>query len=185
MKISLKAFASRYRLRTMDRTDWLWTAGLLAVHIAFMLGGTSLIADWASSVPAFAVPECFPPELRPTVTQELVPGVFMGMPLKGKWWIVAAYFIGWVINILGEEFWWRGYMLPRQELAHGRYTWLVHGVLWAAHHLFQKWTLPILLPNALVYAYVSQTRKNTWIPTIVHGIGNFIPLVVITIGVAG
>ena len=113
----------------------------------------------------------------------MFPGVFMGMPLQGKWWIVALYFVGWVCNILGEEFWWRGFMLPRQELTHGRYTWIVHGVLWAVNHLFQKWTLPVLLITALIYAYGVQKCKNTWITVIVHGLLNLTALVVIITGV--
>ena len=44
--------------------------------------------------------------------------MFMGMPLKGAWWLVVFYTIGWILNILGEELWYRGFMLPRQELAH-------------------------------------------------------------------
>lgn len=39
----------------------------------------------------------------------------MGVRLKGQWWIAVIYFIGWGLNIFGEEFWFRGYMLPRQE----------------------------------------------------------------------
>jgi len=30
---------------------------------------------------------------------------------------------------LRRELWWRGYILPRQELAFGRWTWIIHGLL--------------------------------------------------------
>ena len=41
----------------------------------------------------------------------------MGMPLAGKWWVAVVFFVaGWLLNIFGEEFWFRGYILPRQEL---------------------------------------------------------------------
>ena len=46
----------------------------------------------------------------------------MGILLKGKWWIVLGYLGGLFFNIFGEEFWWRGYILPRQELVMGKYA---------------------------------------------------------------
>ncbi|MBN1580669.1 MAG: CPBP family intramembrane metalloprotease [Anaerolineae bacterium] len=87
--------------------------------------------------------------------------------------------------ILGEEFWFRGYVLPRQELAQGRYAWLVHGLLWSLHHLWQKWTLPVLLPSAFFWAYVAQRTRSTWFTLVAHGVGNVVPLVLIVVGIAG
>jgi membrane protease YdiL (CAAX protease family) len=182
--LTWRAFASRYRLRRPGGRDWLWVAGLLTVHVLGLLA-LGWAGKWLASIPILLMPDSFPPELRPGGTSELVPGEFMGMALRGKWWIVALYFLGWVFNILGEEFWWRGYMLPRQELAHGRWTWVVHGILWGANHLFQKWTLPVLLPLSLFVAYGAQKVKNTWVMIIVHGLMNLAPLVVIVIGVVG
>jgi membrane protease YdiL (CAAX protease family) len=49
------------------------------------------------------------------------PKDFMGMPLRGAWWILIYYAVLILVcNIGGEELWWRGYVLPRQELAFGR-----------------------------------------------------------------
>ena len=58
------------------------------------------------------------------------PKDFMGIPLHGAWWIVV-YYAGVILvcNIGGEELWWRGYVLPRQELAFGRSAWVIHGTL--------------------------------------------------------
>jgi len=182
--LTLRAFASRYRLRRLTRRDWLWTVGLLASQvIGILLVG--LLGKWLASIPLLSMPASFPPELQPGGTSALIPGEFMGMALKGMWWIVLLYFLGWVCNILGEEFWWRGYMLPRQELTHGKWTWVVHGTLWGANHLFQKWTLPVLFPSALLYAYAAQKVKNTWMLIIVHGVMNLTTLVLIVIGVVG
>jgi membrane protease YdiL (CAAX protease family) len=58
-------------------------------------------------------------------------------------------------------------------------------LLWALQHLWQKWTLPVLLPSAFLWAYVPQHTRSTWVTLIAHGVGNFIPLIVIVIRVAG
>jgi hypothetical protein len=45
------------------------------------------------------------------------PHDFMGLPLQGQWWVAVYYTLVLVCaNIAGEELWWRGYLLPRQEL---------------------------------------------------------------------
>jgi membrane protease YdiL (CAAX protease family) len=41
-----------------------------------------------------------------------------------------------LLNILGEEFLWRGLMLTRQEVVFGKYTWLVHDWLGIFHIAF-------------------------------------------------
>lgn len=101
---------------------------------------------------------------------------FMGIPLHGNWWIAIYYtFILLIGNIAGEELWWRGYLLPRQELAHGKMTWIVHGVLWAAFHVFFQttlWDMVRMIPTCCALAFVAQYRKNTWPGIVGHTVGN-------------
>jgi hypothetical protein len=69
------------------------------------------------------------------------PEAFMGIPLRHEWWVAVYYACVLIFgNIAGEELWWRGYLLPRQEAASGAVAWLYHGLLWAAFHLFLQTT---------------------------------------------
>lgn len=88
--------------------------------------------------------------------------------LAGNWELAALYFVVLAFNIVGEELWWRGYILPRQELVHGRFTWLVHGLLWWGFHIFKWWDLIGLLPVTLLLSYVSQRTQNNWPAFIAH-----------------
>jgi len=177
---SWKSFAERYRLQRMDRETWWWTAALLAAGILTSVG-LSFTGRWLAGISLFAPPDFFPAEINPT--KEMTAGIFMGTPLKGQWWIVSAYFAGWFFNIFGEELLWRGYLLPRQELTHGNYAWLVQGVLWALWHIYWRWNLLTILPVALLIPFVVQRTKNTWVGIIAHGLANFIPVVVILVGI--
>jgi CAAX prenyl protease-like protein len=89
---------------------------------------------------------------------------FMGIPLKGHWWIAVYYLAVLLVgNIAGEELWWRGYLLPRQELVHGGSTWVVHGILLAAFHLFFQttaWDFVRMLPTCCALAFVAQHKKK-------------------------
>ncbi len=99
--------------------------------------------------------------------------------------LVLVYLIGWVLNVLGEELWHRGFMLPRQELVHPRLAWLVNGLSFWILHFVWKWNLIAMLPGTLILSYVSQRQKTTWVGLIAHGALNFAPLIAITAGVLG
>jgi membrane protease YdiL (CAAX protease family) len=45
-------------------------------------------------------------------------------------WLPFFFFF----NIVGEELWWRGFILPRQEPVFGRRTWVLQGVLHGFFH---------------------------------------------------
>ena len=110
--------------------------------------------------------------MSPEGVSNLKSGTLFGMTLKGKWWIVIVYVIGWTLNILGEEFWYRGWMLPRQEISFGKYAWIINGSMFTFQHWMQPWNFLSILPGALFMSFVLQLRKNTWIGIIQHGLIN-------------
>jgi len=182
--LTLTHFANRYRLRKMRGGDWLWFAALLTTFV-IAIAGLAVWGEKLSSLPGLSMPTAFPAELNPSNPAGMVPGEFMGVSLEDQWWIAGVYFIGWMLNIFGEEFWFRGYMLPRQEAAYGKWAWSVHGLIWALNHVWQVWTLVILLPYSFLWSFIIQRGKNTWIPIVIHGLGNLVPLIVIIAGVIG
>ena len=104
------------------------------------------------------------------------PTDFMGIPLLGSWRIPVYYAVTmFVFNIGGEELWWRGYVLPRQELWFGKMTWVVHGVFWSAFHLFMQpmlWDTVRMAISGVALAYVAQHTKSTWPGIVGHTFSN-------------
>ena len=100
----------------------------------------------------------------------------MGVPLHGAWWVLFYYAaIILVLNIGGEELWWRGYVLPRQELTFGKATWVIHGISWSAFHLFMQptlWDTVRMSITGVALAFVAQHTKSTWPGIIGHSFGN-------------
>jgi membrane protease YdiL (CAAX protease family) len=153
------AFRDRFRLQRMNGIDW-----LCAIILAGFLFGSNILLtptfDWIANyitVPKYLV-RMFDQD----------PNYFMEIPLKGNWWIPVGMLVFTLCNVFGEEFWWRGYILPRQELSFGKWTWLIHGLLWNAFHLFMPWEQIRLLPGSLALPFVAQLRKNTWPGIIAH-----------------
>jgi len=154
-----QAFRERFRLHRMRPVDWIWTVGLAV----FMFGSGQLLSFTYTWVADF-FPE---PKILIRMFAEDA-NYFMEVPLKRNWLLLAGMFAFLACNVLGEEFWWRGYILPRQELVHGKWTWLIHGLLWNTVHLFLPWELIKLLPGTLALPFVIQRLRNTWPGIIAH-----------------
>lgn len=104
------------------------------------------------------------------------PHDFMGLPLQGAWWIPVYYAVVMLVcNIGGEELWWRGYVLARQELAFGRTAWVIHGVAWSIFHLFMQptlWDTIRMAITGVALSFVAQHTKSTWPGIVGHSFGN-------------
>ena len=160
----------RFRLRPMTRRQWLWSIVLFVVTF-LSIGALAPTAQLLiAHFPALAVPAFFAPWAKPGATFDLaLLTKFVGAPLKGNWSFATLSFIQLFFNIFGEELWWRGYILPWQQKAHGRWAWLVNGLLWWLWHLsIYPWQVFALLPICLMIPYIAQRYENTWPAIIIH-----------------
>jgi len=170
------AFGHRLRLGPVGRRLWAWSIGLAAANVGLYIGAT------------YGVDALFPAAPFPETVGKLLGDsqVFLGHPLKGAWWLLGAWFLFYLVNVVGEEFWWRGMLLPRQELAHGPRAWAVHGTLWAGFHLgFFPTDFIVLLPAALAYGWVCQRCKSTVPGLVAHGVLNGLAAIRIVAGILG
>lgn len=102
----LKDILSRMRIKKLSGVDLVWTVG------AFIL----------LSLASFMIAKVLMPKLGLDAT----PFFFQNMPLNDQYfWILYVWPVFFFFNIFGEEFWWRGYIQPRQELLNKNWTWLV------------------------------------------------------------
>jgi len=141
----------RLHLRPMAREDWIWAFGGLSAAGILTAGLVVVLRELG-----------YDAGLHPS---------FMAMePLTpGRFWILAVWLPFFLVNILGEEFLWRGVVLPRQEIALGSRAWLVNGIGWLLFHLSFPWqVLVTLIPTTLILPYVVQRRGNTWIGVVIH-----------------
>ena len=147
----------------------------MAVVVAVFIGISWLV--WLNRAFFIAIPlHPFPQVLQQFLARLTGSNSFMDFPMRGHWWIAIYYAVVLLFgNIAGEELWWRGYLLPRQEVASGRTAWLYHGLLWAGFHLFIQttaWDLIRMMPTCCALAFVAQHRKNSWPGIFAHTVGN-------------
>lgn len=151
-QINRQTITSRLRFRKLTRSDLIWTlTGFIAV--AALSGLIMLLL-------------------------EVIIGKFDHSPkfmtfeplTRGRYWLLLVWAPYWILNILGEEFIWRGVMLPRQELAFGKHTWIFHGFGWGLFHIAFGWKLLVtLLPLIFIQSFIVQKTKNSWTGVILHG----------------
>jgi len=146
-------FRERFRLNSLDAKTWGWT--LLLAVILFL--SNRLLGWTAEGIYQFVDPPKFWMRVH-----ETVPGYFFEIPIRGTPWVFAGYFGLLILQIFSEELWFRGYLLPRQELAYGRFAWLVHAPLWLLFRAVQPWQLIQDVPGSLLLPYISQRLRNTW-----------------------
>lgn len=182
--LSWQGIKERLRLTRMTKRMWFISLGAF-VGLNLAEGILEATGGVLARLPLLSPPELFPEILNPLNEVPLFDlDEFMGVPMSGNWWLLLLWAICLACNIAGEEFWWRGYILPRQELAFGNRAWLVHGLLWLfLFHAFLKWNYIVLIPTCLLLPYLAQKYKNTWLPALIHGVGNALMFILLLNGI--
>jgi uncharacterized protein len=71
-------------------------------------------------------------------------------------------------TIFGEEFLFRGVLLPKMEGVFGRFSWVANAVLFGLYHVHQPWGIPNSVLTGLLYTYPAYRYKSTWMSVIIH-----------------
>ncbi|UCF60835.1 MAG: CPBP family intramembrane metalloprotease, partial [Anaerolineaceae bacterium] len=138
----------RLRIKGMDSTAWKLTLLFLVLYLVlgFLLNN---LAQFVYEQIGF-----WPPDAD--------------IPLTN----IPFLLIVFIANIFSEELWWRGYILPRQELEHGKSAWIVNGVLWSLFHISKWWAVPFMLLKQWMLPFVVQRTKNTTPAIVIHFVSN-------------
>lgn len=184
--VNLESAKARFRLRPMGGKAWLWSVGALLLGSVLGFGGMSHVSRRLIAQGIIPIPATIPDFMSPTsLTDPMVAYDAAVGGVRGNWLPFVAMLAVFVFNILGEELWWRGVVLPRQELAFGKWTWVLHGVLWAFFHIFKWWDVLNLLPITLALAWVCYKFKSITPGILIHGVTNGIALIPLLLGVLG
>jgi membrane protease YdiL (CAAX protease family) len=143
---------------------WLWVIPfLVGVVVIELVLASALENAWVSVFPFLAEPQggySFDAILG---SQEVL------QRLVGAWWFIALFVILSVFNtILGEEFLFRGVLLPRMEGVFGRGSWVANNVLFALYHVHVPWVMPNAFLTGLLYTYPAYRYRSTWMSIILH-----------------
>lgn len=100
---------------------------------------------------------------------------------KGAWWILGLFILTSVFNyFLGEEFIYRGILLPKMNGVFGKWDWFFNGILFGLYHLHKPQVIvSTALYFGLVFALPSKLFQSSWMAVIIHGLEGVLGIVVI------
>ena len=141
---------------------WWWIIPLILLIAALEIGLRSTLVDvWTGIFPFLSEPAgydaatLFAPEMR--------------AQWVGAWGFLALFLVQAIFNtFLGEEFLFRGVLLPKMEGIFGRWDWVANGILFSFYHLHQPWGILAIIPGDLVFAYSGKRFRSNWFPIILH-----------------
>jgi len=147
------------------RRLWWWLVPLIILHAI----GALFISGPLDELSVRILPFLSPPE-------GAVLGEFLASPeaptlLSGAWGILGMFLVVAVFNILGEEFFWRGVMLPKMKGVFGKWDGVANGVIGGAYHLSQPWQMlgGGIFMWTVFYALPAKYFRSTWVSIIIHG----------------
>ena len=114
------------------RRLWLWVIPFLIAIVVYELAFKPYVDDlWVAIFPFFAEPPGYS-MAAVFESQEILDR------LVGAWWFLALFVVQAIFNtILGEEFLFRGVLLPKMEGVFGRWSWVANGVFHGCYHVHQ------------------------------------------------
>lgn len=78
---------------------------------------------------------------------------------------------GLMLGAIGEELFWRGYLLPRQEKRLGKKAWIFNGLLWALSHSLVYNPVRIIF-IAFGFSFIASRYRNITYTIVLHLIIN-------------
>ena len=86
---------------------------------------------------------------------------------------------------LGEEFLFRGVLLPRMQGVFGKYDWAANAVLFGLYHLHKPWMIPSIIVGSLAITWPARRFRSNWMAIIVHGVGGIFMFVAVLAVILG
>jgi membrane protease YdiL (CAAX protease family) len=148
------------------RILWLWLIPLSLLFPTFeiiIIPALKLNKLWVSLFPIFAEPPQYS-------FSKLIASPEFRAQLVGAWWFFGLFIALAVFNtFLGEEFLFRGVLLPRMNGAFGQWDWVANGFFFGIYHWHQPWGIPgSILVGTLLFALPAKYFRSTWTAIVVH-----------------
>lgn len=141
---------------------WWWIIPLILLVAFIEIGFRSVLVQlWTAILPFFAEPKgydmsaMFTPELR--------------AQMVGAWGLLGLFFVNALFNtVLGEEFIFRGVLLPKMQGLFGKWDWVANAVMFGLYHLHQPWAILDSILTGLIFAFSSKRFHSNWFSIILH-----------------
>lgn len=143
---------------------WLWLIPFAVLVAVFNLWFSPIVIEWWNSIfPSLAEPSKYS-------MGEILASPESKASYVGAWWVLGLFFVMAVFNtFLGEEFLFRGVLLPKMNGVFGRWDWVLNGLLFGLYHVAQPWgIIGSMIRGIFLYAFPSRRYRSAWMGIITH-----------------
>ena len=97
---------------------------------------------------------------------------------RGQWWLLAIALVSCAFNyFLGEEFLFRGILLPKMQGVFGKYDWVANAVLFGLYHLHRPSSVITNIVATLPLTWPARRFRSNWFAVVIHGVEAFLTIV--------
>jgi len=105
---------------------------------------------------------------------------------QGQWWLLGIALVSFIFNyFLGEEFLFRGILLPKMHGVFGKYDWVANAILFGFYHVHLIWNLPSIMISNLAISWPAARFRSNWMAIIVHGLEGLPTLIIVLAVILG
>jgi len=167
------------RLRALkERINWRWPRGWKKwgiILILFVVGfGISQLLQFTTPAIASVLPppDWFPADKHPFKEVNSLEDNLPGVVFKGNYLFLLLVLFSGTMNIVGEDLYYRGALIPKLHGLFGKWAWLAGGIIWPLKHIYVWWEL-ISTAGAMgiVGAYIFGPMGSLPVAMLIH----FIP----------
>lgn len=100
---------------------------------------------------------------------------------RGAWWLLVLTLLTLPFNyFLGEEFLFRGILLPKMRGVFGKWDWFFNGVVFALYHLHKPHgVVHQALFSGFILSFPARRFKSNWMAVIIHGVEGLVAVVIV------
>ena len=168
------SIGERLLLKKLGAKQWLICLGIMIVGLILSLAVRPSV-EFFKELPGLSIPDYMPFWLNPSIDplntdMEILSPNY---PLKGNYLIVLIMSFCLLLNILAEEIYFRGWLLPKMQNL-GKWSWIINGLLFALYHSFQLWLFPMILVLSLATTLTLYISKSILPALLTHIVANFL-----------
>lgn len=164
----------RLLIKKLGVKQWLICLGIMIAGI-ILSSAISPLVEFFKELPGLSIPDYMPFWLNPSIDpmNTDIDILSPNYALKGNYFVVVIMSICLLLNILAEEIYFRGWLLPKMQ-NFGKWSWVLNGLLFALYHTFQLWLFPMLFVLSIATTLTVYLSKSILPAFLTHIIANFI-----------
>jgi hypothetical protein len=173
-KLTWNGLRDRINLRWPNSWNkWLIILGVIVVCY--------FVGDWLSFTPQWVasfmpVPTWIPFNNPSQAINSLKDG-YPDVNFIGNWWFVFYRWVilGFICNMVGEELYYRGMLMPKMKGVFGRWYWVANGFLFTLKHFYFYWNIVSIFPYDFGFAFIAGPIGSLPIAILSHWLSNMEP----------